>query len=241
MPLWIADADSQGGIGVMLQMTLGNLLREQGVERKVATVVTQVVVDCSDPAFLAPTKPIGPWYDQEQAREIARQEGWVLREQPGSGWRRVVPSPRPVRIVEAHTISSLVAAGEIVIAAGGGGVPVRQLADGSLAGVDAVIDKDASSALLAALLDAAALVILMAEERVWLGWGTPEQRPVERIAASEARRMLAQAVFAEGSVAPKVAAAATFAERTGRDALICSPSVLAEALAGRAGTRVTAG
>jgi carbamate kinase len=240
MPLWIADADSQGGIGVMLQMTLHNLLRELRCDAPVATVVTQVVVDPADRAFERPTKPIGPWYDEDRARELGRIEGWVFHEEPGCGWRRVVPSPEPRRVVEGDAVAALLARGDVVIAAGGGGIPVTEEPSGALAGIDAVVDKDATSSLLAVSLDADALVILMAEDRVSLGWGTPRQRSLEVVTAEEAWRMLAEGDFAEGSMAPKIASAAAFAAATGRDAVICSPRLLERALRGEGGTRITA-
>lgn len=240
MPLYIADADSQGGLGVMLQMTMRNLLVAAGAPHPVVTLVTQVVVDRADPAFSHPSKPIGPWYDAEGARRLARAEGWTVRELNGRGWRRVVPSPPPLEIVEAASVAHLAASGHVVIAGGGGGVPVERTADGSLKGVDAVVDKDATAALLATSLGADALVILMEADAVYEGWGTPAQHRLERLTAAEIDEMLASGAFESGSMSPKLQAAASFARSSERDAVICSPAVLDGALAGAAGTRVVA-
>ncbi len=235
MPLWIAGADSQGGIGSMLQLTLRNLLVERGAASDVVTLVTHVVVDRADPAFARPSKPIGPWYAAEQARDLSSAEGWTMREVPGCGWRRVVPSPAPLALVEIDSVSSLSAAGHTVIAAGGGGIPVERRADGSLRGVAAVVDKDATAALLARALGASTLVILMEADAVYASFGTPEARRIARLTPEEASRLAASGEFDSGSIAPKLAAAADFA-RSGGEAVVCSAGLLAEALAGEAGT-----
>ncbi|MDI6712758.1 MAG: carbamate kinase [Anaerosomatales bacterium] len=238
MPLFIADADSEGGIGFMLETSLTNALSEAGVDRRVVTVVTRCVVDPADPAFAHPTKPIGPYYEPAEAARLAADEGWTFVEVPGAGMRRVVPSPRPLEIVEAPTIATLANAGDVVIAAGGGGVPVVRNADGTLAGVDAVIDKDWASAVLAEAIGADSLVVLMEADRVYEGFGTLAARPIDALTVEEAERLLP--ALDPGSVGPKVAACAHFARTTGRDALICAVERLADALAGRAGTRVLA-
>ncbi|MHB8925084.1 MAG: carbamate kinase [Coriobacteriia bacterium] len=239
MPLYIADADSEGGIGLMLQMSLYNQLKIQGLSRGIVTIVTQCVVDPGDPAFASPTKPIGPYFTAEQAAEREISEGWTFVKAKGSGMRRVVASPRPLAIVEATTIAMLAGAGEVVIAAGGGGVPVIEHADGTLEGIDAVIDKDWASALLACGIGADTLVILMEADRVYTDFGTLQQRPIDRLTADDAESLLG--MLDRGSIGPKVAASAHFARTTGRDAIICGVEWLAEALAGRAGTRITAG
>lgn len=239
MPLYIADADSEGGIGLMLQQALKNGLRRAGIERNVATIITQVVVAADDPAFERPSKPIGPIYSAEEAARLAAERGWTVAEELGCGWRRIVASPRPQRVIETPSIEALVKAGHVVIAAGGGGVPVVEDADGRLAGIDAVVDKDWASAVLAREIGADVLVILMEADAVYLGWGTPDARRLERITADEAERLLASGMFAEGSVGPKVAAAAQFARQTGREALICASEQFESALAGASGTRVT--
>ncbi len=241
MPLYIADADSEGGIGEMLQMSLHNALLAAGVRRDVVTVVTQVVVDGGDSAFGRPTKPIGPFYDAARLAAIrAVEPDWSFVEIPGSGWRRVVASPTPLRVVEAEPILALVRAGDLVIAAGGGGVPVVEDAGGMLAGIDAVVDKDRASALLAEQVEADLLLILMEADRVYLDWGAPGQRGMGRMTADEADSLVRSGALDEGSIGPKVAASARFARATGRGAIICRAEDLDAALSGRAGTRIEA-
>ncbi len=239
MPLYIAGADSEGGLGLMLQMSLGNAVDEVPVDRQVLTVITQVVVDRNDPAFLRPTKPIGPYYDADELKALRAEEPtWDFVEVPDCGWRRVVPSPRPKRIVEAEPIRHLMECGDIVIAAGGGGVPVVEGPARHLTGIDAVIDKDWASALLAEEVDADLLIILMESDRVYTAWGTPDQRGIASLTVSEADDLLASGSLSEGSIGPKVGASAWFVRATGRDAVICRTEDLIEALAGRAGTRI---
>ncbi|NTU71671.1 MAG: carbamate kinase [Coriobacteriia bacterium] len=240
MPLFIADADSEGGIGLMLQQVLGNRLRLRGVVVPIATVVTQVVVAENDPAFMKPTKPIGPYFQKDEAHLLADERGWRIAEEPGRGWRRVVASPRPRRIIETPAVRALVNAGVVAIAAGGGGVPVVEDEDGLLRGVDAVIDKDWASAVLAAEISAEAFVILMEADAVYDGWGTEAQQRLDRITPSQASALLASGALPAGSIGPKVAAASWFAEKTGNDALICRGEDLTAALSGRAGTRFCA-
>ncbi len=238
MPLYIADADSEGGIGFVLQYTLRNLMRESGVERSAATVVTQVVVDPADPAFLAPSKPVGPHYGPERAAELSALEGWMLSEVAPRAWRRVVPSPRPVRVVETETVRLLTDAGVIVIAAGGGGVPVTEDARGIVTPVDAVIDKDWTSALLASDLAAETLAVLMEADGLYRDWGTPQAIRIDTITVAEAEEMLASGALAAGSIAPKLAACTLFVRTTGREAVICSAEDLEAGLSATAGTRV---
>lgn len=237
-PLFIAGADSEGGVGLVLQQVLGNLLRERGCARPVASVVTQVVVDAGDRAFAEPTKPIGPYYSAGTARDLATRRGWTIAEEPGRGWRRTVPSPRPIRIVETDAVRALLEAGVIPIAAGGGGVPVTEAPGGELAGVDAVVDKDWSAAVLAAELGIPTLAILMEADGIYRDWGTPDARLIERLGLADARAMLASPGLAAGSVRPKLAAATHFVERTGGTAIICASGQLCEAMEGRAGTRL---
>lgn len=234
-PLFIADADSEGGIGLMLQQTLGNELRARGLTTAVATVVTQTVVDAEDPAFSAPTKPIGPYYDADRALELASETGWSFAEEPGRGWRRVVASPRPMRIVESEAVCALLDAGVIPIAAGGGGVPVTET-DGVLTGIDAVVDKDWSAAVLARDVGAASLVILMEADAVYDAYATSNERRIEHIGADEAAGLAS--TLPPGSVGPKLAACAWFAARGGT-AVICRAEDVMEALSGRAGTTVS--
>ncbi|MDO9556106.1 MAG: carbamate kinase [Coriobacteriia bacterium] len=238
MPLYIAGADSEGGIGLMLQMSLHNRLRLAGVDRPVVSVITQCVVDADDPAFTAPSKPIGPYFDADGAACLTLEEDWTFAEEGDRGWRRVVASPRPRRVIEAKTIRRLAEEGDIVIAAGGGGVPVLEHEDGTLEGVDAVIDKDWASALLACEIDAETLVILMEEARVFTDYGTPQQRALKRLNVAEVDELLARGGLAKGSIRPKVEACAYFTRTCGRDAIICAVDALEDALAGRAGTRI---
>ena len=239
MPLYIAGADSEGGLGFMLQLSLANALWMRGDDSPVVTLVTETVVSAEDPAFERPTKPIGPYYTDEQADALrASEPTWSFTRLPDSGWRRVVASPRPLRIVQAPVIERLLAAGTVTIAAGGGGVPVCEAADGQLHGIDAVIDKDWASAMLATQIGADALVILMESDRVYADWGTDRQRAIERMTGQDARELLDSGALEEGSIGPKVAASAWFAETTGRHAVICRVEDLDDALAGRAGTRI---
>jgi carbamate kinase len=239
MPLFICGADSQGGLGFMIQNALRNELHLIGDRRPVATVVTQVEVDPADPAFATPTKPIGPFYGPEEAAALARDKGWVMREDAGRGIRRVVASPEPRYIVEIDSIRRLVESGVVVIAAGGGGVPVRRNREGLLKGIDAVIDKDFAAAELARELGANVLVFVTGVQRVAVGFRTPQQRDLVDIDLAELRRHQAAGEFPAGSMGPKMEAAARFLERGGREVLVCAPENLGEALAGEGGTRVT--
>jgi carbamate kinase len=234
-PLYIADADSEGGIGLLLQLALSNELRRRGEDRCVVSLVTQVVVAADDPAFGCPTKPIGPHYARDRADALAREHGWQLTEQPDGRWRRVVASPRPLRVVEVGAVSALVEAGVVPIAAGGGGVPMTTGPGGELEPVDAVIDKDWSSAVLAHSLGADLLVILMEAAAVYRGWGTTDAEPLSQLDSGQAQ------VLAEhsdpGGIAPKLAASAWFARLGGRS-VICRPEDLMSALHGEAGTTI---
>lgn len=238
MPLDVCGADSQGGIGYMMQQVLQNELHRVGAQRTVATMVTQVIVDERDPAFRRPTKPIGPFYTEERARTLAREKGWTVIEDSGRGYRRVVPSPKPLEIVEIAAIRALVDEGAVVIAAGGGGIPVSRQWDGALHGVEAVIDKDLASSLLAKLLGFDALVIVTAVDEVALHFGKPEQRGLSRATASELERYAAEGHFPPGSMGRKIQAAIEFVHGGGREVVITSPAKLREALEGRAGTRI---
>jgi carbamate kinase len=243
MPLDVCGADSQGGIGYMMQQSLQNELRRVGVpDRPVTTVVTQVIVDERDPAFRRPTKPIGPFYTQERARLLAKEKGWTIVEDAGRGYRRVVPSPRPLEVVEIAAIRKLVESGGIAIAAGGGGIPVSRQWDGSLHGVEAVIDKDLASSLLARLLGCEQLVIITGVDRVALHYGTPEQRDIEEATADELQRWLDEGHFPPGNMGPKAQAAIEFLRGGGREVVITSPTGLLRALTGSGtGTRVRTG
>jgi carbamate kinase len=240
VPLDVCGADSQGAIGYALAQNLQNVLRRRGIARPVAAVVTQVEVARDDPAFLSPSKPIGSFMDEAEARRRKQRDGWDVVEDASRGWRRVVASPRPRRIVEIEAIKALVEAGEIVIAVGGGGIPVAADATGDLAGVEAVIDKDLGCSLLARDLGAELFLISTTVEKVALDFGTPAQRWVDHLTLAEARRYLAEGVhFAAGSMAPKIEAIIEFLEEGGTRAIVTDPPNLAAALAGRTGTHFT--
>jgi carbamate kinase len=237
MPMDVCVAHSQGGIGYMLQQSLANVLAKHGMDVSVSSIVTEVEVDPDDPAFTHPTKPVGRFFSQEEAGRIAAETGWDFIEDSGRGYRRVVPSPVPLRILDAPAINALLAAGVIPVAAGGGGIPVVREGAG-YRGVPAVIDKDMTSALLAADVSAGTLVMLTGVERVALDFGKPAQRLLDRMTAAEARKHLADGQFPPGSMGPKITAALRFLESGGPRALITSLEKLDVALAGRAGTEI---
>lgn len=241
VPLDVCGADTQGAIGYAVQQNLQNQFDELGIDRHVVTVVTQVEVASDDPAFADPTKPIGSYLEEDEARRREREDGWSVREDAGRGWRRAVPSPEPRRIVEIDAIRALMGSGFVVVAVGGGGIPVVAGSAGR-EGVAAVIDKDAASALLAAEIGAELFVISTAVEKVALEFGTPQQLDVDRMTVAEARRYLEEGRhFAEGSMAPKVRACVWYLEHGGSTALITDPDHLEKALAGRSGTRIVPG
>lgn len=238
LPLDVLGADTQGATGYFFTRSLRGCLARRGIKREVVAVVTQSVVNPDDPAFAAPSKPVGSFMSEKDAREHEEKDGWCVREDSGRGWRRVVPSPVPVEIVECEVIRSLVDSGCIVVAAGGGGIPVSR-EDGQLSGVEAVIDKDLASALLASRLGVPDLVICTAVEQVYLNFGTPEQKALGTITAQEARSYLEEGHFGKGSMAPKIEAALNFLDAGGKRAIITSLESLQDAVAGRAGTCIT--
>lgn len=238
MPLDICVADSKGGIGYMLQQVLQNELRARGIDKDVFTIITQVVVDAKDRAFKNPTKPIGPFYDRAEAEEMAREKGWSIVDDCGRGYRRVVPSPRPLEIVEWRAIERAVDTGAVVIAVGGGGIPVVRAADGTLSGVEAVIDKDWASSVLAEELHADLMVILTEVEKVALDYGKPDQVDLDVMTVKQAKRYLAAGEFPVGSMGPKIEAAIDFLEGGGSEVIITRPELLSEALTGKRCTRV---
>jgi carbamate kinase len=240
LPLDTCVADTQGGMGFMLQQCLDNAFRQAGVRRSAVTVVTRTVVDADDPAFRSPSKPIGDFYDEAEARRRMDADGWAMREDAGRGWRRVVPSPQPREIVEQPAIEALLGTGAVVVAAGGGGIPVVRRADGILAGVEAVVDKDLASALLAANLDAEVLLVLTGVEHVAVDFGRPGQRDLHELGAAELAAHTAAGQFAPGSMLPKVQAVLRFLEGGGRRAVITTPELSEKALTGEIGTQVTA-
>ena len=238
MPMDVCVAHSQGGMGYMLQQTLVNVLREEGMAMGVSAVITQVEVDADDPGFATPTKPVGRFFGHEDADRLARKHGWHFVEDSGRGYRRVVPSPAPVRIVEITAVEALLAANVIPITCGGGGIPVARDASGGLHGVSAVIDKDATSAMLASELGAQTLLMLTGVDRVALDFGKPGQVALDRLTASEARRHLADGQFPPGSMGPKIAAALRYLDHGGGETIITSLDRAYDALAGTAGTRI---
>jgi carbamate kinase len=239
VPLEICGADTQGSIGYLLQQNLINDLAERGVDRGVVTVVTQVEVDADDPAFAAPSKPIGSFMTPEEAGRRRDEDGWDVVSDANRGWRRVVASPHPRRIVEIDAIRHLLDARFVVISVGGGGIPVVADADGNLRGVPAVIDKDLAGALLAREIGADLYLISTAVEKVALRYGTPEQEWLDHMTLAEAEGYLAEGHFAPGSMGPKIAAVVQFLRAGGGEAIITTPGCLAEALAGKTGTRIT--
>ena len=239
MPFDVCGAMSQGMIGYHIQQGLSKVLRSRGNSTPVATVVTQVVVDSHDPKFQNPSKPIGPFYTEEEAAAIAAQKGYVMKEDAGRGWRRVVASPMPVEIVELDAVRCLVDNGFIVVTVGGGGIPVVRNAQGNLKGVAAVIDKDLASERLAEDLDVDALVILTAVEKVSINFKKPDQKDLDTLSVAEAKRYIAEGHFARGSMLPKIEAAVKFVEsKPGRRAIITSLDQAALALEGKAGTTI---
>jgi carbamate kinase len=237
MPLDVCVAATQGEIGYVLQYAMWQMLQQAGLKTPVVSLVTQVLVDREDPAFLNPTKPIGPFYARDVAERHRELSGWTIVEDPGRGYRRVVPSPEPKEIIELEAIRACVERGLVVIAAGGGGVPVFNDHDPAN-GVEAVIDKDHTSAILASQLGADIFAIATDVEKVCLDYGKPTERPLPDLTRDDARRYLAEGQFPPGSMGPKVAAAVVFLDRCGNDAVITDPAHLVDAVGGNAGTRV---
>jgi carbamate kinase len=240
IPLDVCGADTQGAIGYALQQNLYNYFQEMGIDKSVATVVTQTEVSADDPAFANPSKPIGGFMGPDEAARRQTNEGWNVVEDAGRGWRRVVPSPIPVRIVEEDAVKTLISAGVITITVGGGGIPVVAGEDGKLRGVAAVIDKDLASALLANVIGADLLIISTAVEKVALHFGKPEQTWLDEMSLAQAKEYLAEGIhFAAGSMAPKIQAAILFLERGGQRVIITNPENVERALEGETGTHIT--
>jgi carbamate kinase len=238
VPLDYCGADSQGAIGYMLQQNLYNEFRRRGLDKQSTTVVTQVLVDSNDPAFKNPSKPIGSFMGQEEALQRRDDEGWDVVEDAGRGWRRVVASPLPVRVIERDSVKHLIDAGFVVITVGGGGIPVVEDEGGNLQGVAAVIDKDFASGLLANSIGAELFLISTAVEQVGLNWGKPDQCLIEQMTAAEAKQYMEEGHFAPGSMKPKIQACIWFLEKGGKEALITNPENIERALAGETGTRI---
>lgn len=241
VPLDVCGADTQGAIGYALQQNLQNHLHRLGIDKPVATVVTQVQVNAEDPAFENPSKPIGSFMEEEQAASRREVDGWDVVEDAGRGWRRVVASPLPERIVEEEAVKTLIDAGVVVITVGGGGIPVIADDDGNLRGVPAVIDKDFASGLLANRIGAELFVISTAVEKVALNFGKPDEKWIDQMSVAEAKKYLAEGThFAKGSMAPKIEAVIRFLEGGGKRAIITDPENIERALAGSTGTHIIA-
>ncbi len=238
-PLDACNAQTQAEIGYMIQQVLDNELRALGLSNIAVTIVTQVLVDRSDPAFDNPTKPVGPFYTKAEAARLQKELGWRMMEDAGRGFRRIVPSPLPLAVIELDSIVTLLEKGAVVIACGGGGIAVTH-ENGRLQGVPAVIDKDLASALLANEIGADRLVITTAVEQVYLDYQQPSQRALREVCAAEMQGYLEQGQFPSGSMGPKVEAALGFLKRGGREVIITDPEHLTAALLGQAGTRVVA-
>lgn len=238
VPLDVCGADTQGSIGYMLQQNLYNEFLRRGLKKQAATVVTQVLVDRNDPAFRNPTKPIGSFMTKEEALRRKEEEGWDVVEDAGRGWRRVVPSPLPQRVIEAEAVMKLLEAGIVVITVGGGGIPVVEDEHGNLQGCAAVIDKDYASSLLARSIGADLFLISTAVEKVALNFGKPNQKWLDHMTLEEAKQYLAEGHFAAGSMGPKIQAIIWFLEAGGKKALITNPENIERALLGETGTHI---
>jgi carbamate kinase len=240
-PLDYCGSNTQGSIGYMFEVALYNEFRRRGMTNRAVALVSQTVVDRNDPGFAHPTKPVGSFLDQAAAAKHRVEDGWTVMEDSGRGWRRVVPSPAPLRIVQEDIIRLLVDRGETVIAAGGGGIPVVEEADGTLSGVEAVIDKDFASALLASAIGAELFLISTEVEKVCLDFNKPTQRALDTLTVAEARKYLAEGQFGKGSMEPKIKAVLAYLERGGHTAVITNSQNMKRALAGETGTRIIQG
>jgi carbamate kinase len=238
VPLDVCGADSQGAIGYALQQNLQNEFHRRRMNKHAATVVTQVVVDRNDPSFKNPTKPIGGFMSEEDAKMRAEKEGWIVVEDAGRGWRRVVASPIPQRIVELEAVKKLIDAGVVTITVGGGGIPVIEEENGNLKGVAAVIDKDYASSLLARSIGADLFLISTAVEKVYVNYNKPDQRAIDLMTVSEAKKYMQEGHFAKGSMLPKIQAIIWFLEAGGKKAIITNPENIARALKGETGTHI---
>ena len=241
VPLDYCGADTQGAIGYMFQQALYNEFLQRNIIKQATTVVTQVLVDREDPAFVNPAKPIGSFMDETTAVQRRNEEGWSVVEDAGRGWRRVVPSPIPMRIIQRDAILALVQAGFVVISVGGGGIPVVEDENGNLVGVEAVIDKDFASALLASSIEADLFLISTAIEKVALNFNKPSQRWLDQVTLADAKRYLTEGHFAKGSMEPKVQAIIGYLEDGGNKAIVTTPENIGRALAGETGTHFVQG
>ncbi len=237
LPLDICDSNTQGSMGYMIQQALGNILKARKIKKSIVTVITQVIVDRDDHAFKKPTKPIGPFYSKRKAERYRKEKKWEIIEDVGRGYRRVVPSPKPLKIVENNVIKKLVEDDVIVIAVGGGGIPVVMEKNG-LKGVEAVIDKDLASSLLASNINAELFLISTNVEYVFLNYNKPEQKGIDRMTVKEAKKYLSEGHFSPGSMGPKIEAGINFLEKGGKEVIITSPEFIGDALKNRTGTHI---
>lgn len=238
VPLDSCGADTQGAIGYMIQQSLYNEFKKRKIDKQATTVVTQVVVDKNDIAFKNPTKPIGPFYNEKKAKEYSNERNWSIMEDAGRGWRRVVPSPIPLEIVERDAIKSLINKGFVAIAVGGGGIPVVKDENGNLYGVEAVIDKDYASGLLANSINADLFLISTAVEKVALNFGKPDQKDLDLMTLSEAEKYYNEGHFPQGSMGPKIKAVIDFIKKGGKEAIVTTPECIELALEGKMGTKI---
>jgi carbamate kinase len=238
LPLGICVADTEGGMGYMIEQSLQNRLKKEGIDRPVVTIITQVLVDQNDPQIKNPTKYIGQFYTEDEASRFAKERGWTVMADANRGWRRVVASPIPISIVNAGTIRKLVVSGAIVIAAGGGGIPVYYDNKGNLEGIDAVIDKDFASAVLAEEISSEFLIVLTSIDKVAKNFGADNEEPIDLMTVSQARQYMTEGHFPPGSMGPKIEAAVKFLKSGGREVIVTSYSNAGRALKGKAGTRI---
>ncbi len=238
LPIGVCVADTEGGMGYMIAQSLANRLKKEGINRPVVTVVTQVLVDKDDPSFFLPTKFIGQFYSKEEALELAKTRGWQVKKDSNRGWRRVVPSPKPLDVIEKEPIKKLLEQKVVVIAAGGGGVPVYRMSDGSLEGADAVVDKDLASSVLARQVGAELLLILTGVDRVAINFGRLDQKFLDKITLKESRKYLDAGEFPPGSMGPKIEAAINFLQAGGKEVIITSIGQAYLAVLGKAGTHI---
>ncbi len=238
-PLGVIVADTQGGMGYMVEQSLQNSLILEGIDKDVITILSQVVVDKNDPQMKDPSKPVGPFYSEDAAKKMKEEKNWTMVEDAGRGWRRVVPSPIPQSVIESKAIKSLVDAGNIVIAGGGGGIPVYIKEDGTYEGVDGVVDKDFATAVIAKEIGAKTLVISTGVEKVAINFGKPNQKELSRMTLAECKKHLEDGQFPKGSMGPKIRAAVSFIEQGGEKVYITLPNKIADALEEKTGTLIT--
>jgi carbamate kinase len=236
-PMDVNGAMTQGYLGYMIIKSLKNILVERGIEKEIASVVTQIVVDEKDEGFKNPSKPVGPFYTEKEGKQLQEEKGWDFKEDSGRGWRRVVPSPIPLEVIEKKIIQKLVDEDFLVVAGGGGGIPVIKK-DGKIIGVEAVIDKDRASALIAKDLNADEFIILTAVEKVALNFGKENQKDLDELTVEEAEKYMSEGHFAKGSMLPKIEACLSFVKESGKPALITDMQKLTEALEGKTGTKI---